>query len=556
VSLHLDAIRRASDDDAPRLVFAEQLGPGPRSDLIRLQCALARTDLDDPVRPALEAKVARIAFDPAWTAAFEAAGVKMPRLKSSESYNFKPPWTFRRGFVEHVFATAETLLDHGAALADEHPIRSLALDELTVAGATALASQSWLDGVDSLSTGAPRAALAALLKSPRLHLRRLRISVDAASLRPLLALPAVARLRALDVDVRDDRAAAAIALAESAPETLEELRLDSRPNNWGSATGQRTQSAKVAGAALSQLLRAGRLSHLRALAVDALDASAVQALREHPALEDVSASTLPDEVGALLVSDVLPKLRRLRLQWVGPRCGESLASARADRLVDLELSRWRPFEGEQGLERPPLSLRAMHAPELRRLRLRDCGFDRVVVEGLCQLSAPCLTSVALTDTRNLVSAAPGAVESLVKAPLVARLISLSIDCADASLADARAVAAASLPELRRLSISTAPRGEQADLAIRALADSSGFPELRHLYFLHAGNLPSFGTDGAEALLARDSELAILYVNPTGLAPGVRKKLEQRYAVYPGATWTSDRLPFVSHGYLATDATES
>jgi len=138
----------------------------------------------------------------------------------------------------------------------------------------------------------------------------------------------------------------------------------------------------------------------------------------------------------------------------------------------------------------------------------------------------------------------------VKGPLAGRLMTLSITCGAAPLADVKAIAAASLPRLQRLAIANAPHAEAADAAIGSLAGSAGLLELRHLYFYYAGNHASFGNDGAKALLARsDSRVAILYINPSGLSAGTRKKLEARFALYPGADWESPHLPFVSRGHL-------
>src|SRR5262245_9632541 len=48
----LRAIKEQPDDDGPRLIFADWLEErgDPRGEFIRLQCALARTDEDDPRR--------------------------------------------------------------------------------------------------------------------------------------------------------------------------------------------------------------------------------------------------------------------------------------------------------------------------------------------------------------------------------------------------------------------------------------------------------------------------------------------------------------------------
>ena len=52
----LDAICDDPEDDAPRLLFADWLAErgDPRGEFIRVQCALAGLDTDDPGREALK----------------------------------------------------------------------------------------------------------------------------------------------------------------------------------------------------------------------------------------------------------------------------------------------------------------------------------------------------------------------------------------------------------------------------------------------------------------------------------------------------------------------
>jgi len=319
----------------------------------------------------------------------------MGKVKPSESYLFKPPWTFRRGFVEHLFATADTLVEHGAALAEQYPIRSLAIDKLTAESAKALSVQPWMQFIDSLSTGSPAAPLRVLLSSERLRPKHLRISVKGSSLRSLLELPALSELRTLVVDVPDDRAAAATALAVAAPTTLERLRFESRPNPWGSATGQRTQAAKDAGVALAQMLGSGRLGRLRSLALDVLDAATVEALADYAELDELTVKALPDSIGPALISKVLPHLRSLRLDWVGAETGKAFALAQAPRLEDLALKRWISPPDENRFDLQPLDLRHLHAPALRRLQLTNCGFDTEVIDGLHALAPPRLAALSL-----------------------------------------------------------------------------------------------------------------------------------------------------------------
>lgn len=542
----LDALRAAPNDDAPRLAFASTLpAEDPRRAFIELQCALAATAPDARERPPLEAALARLRVDPSWTADLEAAGLVMPTLKPSETWSFKPPWTFRRGFVEHLFAKAPLLVEHGAAIASRHPVRSLAVEKLSAAASRALAREAWLASIDALSTDGSRAALAPLLTAPSLALRRLRVSLPAEAVGAVLASPALRALEALALDVPDDRAAAARALGEAAPPTLTTLALGSAPNSWGSATGQRREAASEAGDALAPMLRSERLARLRTLTLDALDADAVDALAALPALEDLTVLGPSDAIAAKVVEALLPRLRRLVLGHAGAACAAALAKASSTTLVELSLRR--------GIGRPAMpasatvaAVRGLRAPALVRLALSDCGFDASVAEALGALGVASLR-VGDGDTKD------GAIARLCATPLALQVRSLSVTCSRAGArSDVEAIARTVTPALQRLALDNAPRDDEADAAIGALATAAARtkPELRHLRFLHAGNLASFGTAGARALLEHAPDaLCLLYVNPTGVAGGTRKKLEERFRVHPGADWTTGRLAFVARGHL-------
>jgi hypothetical protein len=411
--------------------------------------------------------------------------------------------------------------------------------------AASLAAASWIVNVDAISTNASLAALSVLLGAPGLRLRRLRISLKAAAIPALLELPALAGLLSLHLDVPDDVRAAAIALASGGPTTLVELHLGSAPNAWGSATGQRSQDAAVIGDALAPLLSSERLARLQTLVLDTIDAASIEALAAHPTLEALTVGRPSDELAARIAAEVLPRLSRLSLGHAGPACARSLALVTAPRLRALSLSR--------GIGEKPMSaadaraaVAGLSAPELRTLRLSDCNVDRSVAAALGDLSAPHLGTLSLDGDE----AGSGVVGTLVTGPLAPRLMTLSVTCGTSASGDVLAIASATLPALQRLSITNAPRDAAADAAIGSLGRSSGHPELRQLHFYHAGNLPSFGTAGAKSLLEVSNwHLGILYINPTGVAAGTRKKLEDRYCVYPGASWQSVHLPFVARGHL-------
>jgi uncharacterized protein (TIGR02996 family) len=100
----LAGIRAHSDDDSPRLVYADWLeenGQAERAEFIRLQCA----DRDWPRQREL-----LTTYGPEWT----------PPL-FQKVYGFE----YRRGFIEEVTIEARMLLTDGAALFEAEPIRLL-----------------------------------------------------------------------------------------------------------------------------------------------------------------------------------------------------------------------------------------------------------------------------------------------------------------------------------------------------------------------------------------------------------------------------------------------
>jgi hypothetical protein len=460
---------------------------------------------------------------------------------------FKPPWTFRRGYVEHLFMDADVLVRIGAELAEAYPLRSLAIPGLKTSNAAELAGHSWLTQIDSISTTGSAAALAKLLASPYLtSLKRLRISTSAGALPKLLALPALRSVNALDLDVPDDRHAAALALAAAGPSALEELAFGSAPNGWGSATGQRSTTSTPAGDALAVLLESPRLATLRRLHLhEAGDARFTDALARLAHLDDLRLDGIEDrEVAALAVVPCLAQLRRLSLDAVGPHAVRALTSVALPRLTHLVLENRL---GSVEANVLPGWLRALHAPALRSLHLPECPIDPGLAGALAAVGSPNLVELEVSGT----SVDVRALESLAGSSLMKGLLTFS--CSGGAEAQAiervRALLRAPLPSLQRLAIGDAPRGDQADEAIALLAGAS-LPGLRHLGFSYAGNIPSFGSAGARALLAGGlQELAVLYVNPTGVSPALRRDLEKRYAIYPGASWSSDRLPFVARGVM-------
>jgi uncharacterized protein (TIGR02996 family) len=102
----LHDIKANPDDDVPRLVYAdwlEEQGDPARAEFIRLQCRLARTDLEDPLWPELK-RQERAAFTPHladWLGPLRPAAGR---------------WVFRRGLLCVAF-NAHTLLTSARSLA-------------------------------------------------------------------------------------------------------------------------------------------------------------------------------------------------------------------------------------------------------------------------------------------------------------------------------------------------------------------------------------------------------------------------------------------------------
>jgi uncharacterized protein (TIGR02996 family) len=106
----IEAMRRARDDDAPRLVLADVLleRGDPRGELIALQCELARGRL--PRERALRLRRREHGLLEKW-------GKSWARLDG-----IAEAWTFRRGFVEEITVDAKALLERQEEVLDKAPL--------------------------------------------------------------------------------------------------------------------------------------------------------------------------------------------------------------------------------------------------------------------------------------------------------------------------------------------------------------------------------------------------------------------------------------------------
>jgi uncharacterized protein (TIGR02996 family) len=104
------------DDDTPRLIYADWLEDqsDPRGEFIHVQCLLADLAVEDPRRPALQARERELLarHQDQWL------GPLRPLLSG---------WTFRRGFLDAVSVPAATYLAH-ADIPRPATVRSLEVD--------------------------------------------------------------------------------------------------------------------------------------------------------------------------------------------------------------------------------------------------------------------------------------------------------------------------------------------------------------------------------------------------------------------------------------------
>ena len=190
----LAAIIARPEDDLPRLVYADYLdetGDPDRAEFIRVQCELARRGASDPARACLQDRSEQLlrANRPQWI---------VPGLRGVQS--------FRRGFVEAVRTSAESLLSAAGTLFRTTPVRELRVQN-AVNSLDELARLPGLDRIESLDltnnfpglnvrlgwflSTAPLGALR------RLTVRNAQLWVE--SIADLVRTPVVGKLEVLDL---------------------------------------------------------------------------------------------------------------------------------------------------------------------------------------------------------------------------------------------------------------------------------------------------------------------------------------------------------------------
>jgi uncharacterized protein (TIGR02996 family) len=218
----LAAIRDAPEDEVPRLVCADWLednGQPERAEFVRVQLELSRGVEPRSQALALYRRLRALIREhrEGW-------------LGSLATH--APASIFDRGFVEQVELEAKVLLEHGAAIFDEHPIHRLALRNAgkqakKLAGCAVLACLTQLD----LRDNSPGDAVALLGGSPHVGrvsmLEARQIGLSDVGVRRLLA-GGLRSLQRLNLAGNRFGAAGAAALAQSPhAATLRELGLAS-----------------------------------------------------------------------------------------------------------------------------------------------------------------------------------------------------------------------------------------------------------------------------------------------------------------------------------------
>jgi uncharacterized protein (TIGR02996 family) len=418
------------DDDTPRLVYADWLedhGRPERAEVIRVQIELAALPVDDPRRPALEAREAELlaAYGAAWLRPLREAGATT--------------WIFRRGFAEAIGLPLPRFVECAGWLCERDPVREVKLSwaregrnvALDLELVRRLADCRHLARLEVLDLGeAPlgHAAARALLTSRHLgsRLARLVFSDEDSTLHVARTLARADRLSGLrelhfqgwtQSDLGDEGAGALAGAPHLAGLTALTL-LNCRLGPYGAE-------------ALAHLPFLTRLAHLylgnggpTANRVGARGARALASTRNLAGLAflGLGGNAIQDAgVEALAGSRFLGGLRVLHLadNGIGPAGLQALAaSPNLASVAVLDLSNnWLGEEGAFALAGSP------YASSLRVLRLAHARIGDNGVEALA--NCPRLADLTQLDlTENMVGYGGG--EALIHSPYLTHLQTLRI----------------------------------------------------------------------------------------------------------------------------------
>jgi uncharacterized protein (TIGR02996 family) len=519
----LDDIVANTDDDTPRLVYADWLDEHDqpeRAEFIRAQVELERLPKDSPARPGLEDRIEDLLteFEERWLAPVPAQLLR---------------WTWRRGFLE----TVEFVGPGSAA------------DMVRLCAAHPLTDTQWIAPAEVLLPGLDMPEIA---KLPFLHL--------SSGYRPerflegLAGRQAPANLTGLKLPDADPAAVAALPCAAS----LTRLDLD-----------QLTQGPDT----LADALAAGawpRLSHLRVYWGGSADARRLRPLFAPPRSglwRDLEIGVVDPDVLPLLAG--LPALRRLKLRLSrspdspftlppaltdltcsavggeGPLLSALAETDGVERLRCLRLFLGEPLQAKSRAALRRL-LRRLRGPVLRLYAHRGCeGFlarlvtlphlDRVA--GLEGSSVPepaeveaffaCHNLAGLHELKvGIRQLRASEVRLLAKAPWLAQLRML--DLRGTQMPSRSLIGLLQSPHLRRLTSLTLNQARMNAGALRILEEWPGLPRLRELAISleeprRAKPLP--------LRLDRLSPLAVLHV-----LSSIQEEDEQRFRARHGRRW--------------------
>jgi uncharacterized protein (TIGR02996 family) len=277
----LHAIRDNLDDDLPRFAYAdwcEEEGDLDRAEFVRVECALAHMDSEDPDRAALFRR------DLALIAAHKEAWFGPIRKDCSF-------WECRRGFLDEITTDSSVFLRHAPAVCPRHPLRYLRLG-LMPGDLEALAASphlAWVRRLDlSGHVGGDR-FLELLARSRHVrrleHLQMASIPVGPAGVRALAESPHLGHLRHLSLPGAQIGLEGVRALLESPLLVrLEGLSLSGRHGTTNTAPVANIGSEGVVW--LASCPRASRLRSLN-LCNNRLDDAALFALAASPYLDEL-----------------------------------------------------------------------------------------------------------------------------------------------------------------------------------------------------------------------------------------------------------------------------
>jgi uncharacterized protein (TIGR02996 family) len=485
----LDAVRENPDDDTPRLVYADWLdehGQPERAEFIRVQCALARLDPDDPRHPEMFLREKALASQPG------ARGEGLPTLAGVS-------WgSYRRGFVASAsVSTVKQFRKHAAALFAATPLEDLSISRLTPSDARTLAAMPELARLRGLTFGP---------------------GTGPDGLRELLLSPRLASLARLDLGYRVVAPEVVSALGEANLPALTTLRLSGA--GLGS-TGAQVLADALHFPLLSTLVLTGcniadgpaalagsrglsGLIHLDLSGKGITDAGAV-ALAASPYLSRLATLHLGGNqigapgVAALIGSQHLAELRRLNLSAnrFGPTQGAVAEAGLAAYALPPPKARPVVLHLLNNQIDDDGAVRLAEWPGLGRLVALDLGLNKITHVGVDALAAsPYLAGLSrLTLNDNPVELA--GLWSLAASPHLARLTLLGMSkSGHSSTTRTPPPAPAGMPAWTGLSLSLKGNGLGSDAA----GELAAWPGLARVQKLDPGS-NHLGAAGAAALAA-------------------------------------------------------